>query len=52
VPRPPPARQGDADRGSGGGEADRNAAASVIAWRFTTVDARITLKHLYPPIDG
>ena len=28
--------------------ADRNAAAHAIDWRFTTADARITLKHLYP----
>ena len=29
---------------------DRNAAASTIDWRFTTADARIKLKHLYPAI--
>ena len=29
-------------------EAARNAAAVTIDWRFTTDDARITLKHLYP----
>jgi len=28
--------------------ARRNAAARVIDWRFTTADARIKLKHLYP----
>ncbi len=33
-------------------EANRNAADSAIDWRFTTADARITLKHLYPAIDG
>jgi len=33
-------------------EADRNAADSAIDWRFTTADARITLKHLYPAIDA
>ena len=32
-------------------EADRNAADSRIDWRFTTADARITLKHLYPVLD-
>ena len=33
-------------------EAARNAAGSAIDWRFTTADARITLKHLYPTIDA
>ena len=28
----------------------RNATASRVAWRFTTTDARIKLRHLYPPI--
>ena len=32
----------------GGWEARRNAATSRIDWRFTTADARIKLKHLYP----
>ncbi len=32
-------------------EAARNAADSAIDWRFTTADARIKLKHLYPVID-
>jgi len=27
---------------------DRNTAATSIDWRFTTADARIKLKHLYP----
>jgi hypothetical protein len=27
---------------------DRNAAETTIDWRFTTTDARIKLKHLYP----
>ena len=31
-------------------EAERNAAESSIAWRFTSADARIKLKHLYPEI--
>lgn len=31
-------------------EARRNAAGSRIDWRFTTADARIKLKHLYPVI--
>ncbi len=29
---------------------DRNAAETTIDWRFTTADARIKLKHLYPAI--
>jgi hypothetical protein len=31
-------------------EATRNAAAVTIDWRFTTTDARIKLKHLYPTL--
>lgn len=31
-------------------EEERNAAESSIDWRFTTADARIKLKHLYPEI--
>jgi hypothetical protein len=33
-----------------GWETARNAAGSRINWRFTTADARIKLKHLYPII--
>lgn len=29
-------------------EADRNSRAAKMEWRFTTADARIKLKHLYP----
>jgi len=29
-------------------ERQRNIEASVVQWRFTTADARIRLKHLYP----
>jgi len=29
-------------------EADRNAAGGRVRWRFTTADARIILRHLYP----
>ncbi len=29
-------------------EAPRNSAAAPMDWRFTTADARIKLKHLYP----
>ena len=35
-------------RRSAAWEARRNAAGSRIDWRFTTADARIKLKHLYP----
>jgi DDE superfamily endonuclease len=31
-------------------EAERNAAEPTIDWRFTTPDARIKLKHLYPAL--
>jgi len=31
-------------------EEERNAMESAIDWRFTTADARIKLKHLYPEI--
>ena len=31
-------------------ERDRNAAVVKVDWHFTTVDARIKLKKLYPPI--
>jgi hypothetical protein len=31
-------------------EGERNAMESSIDWRFTTADARIKLKHLYPEI--
>jgi len=29
---------------------ERNAQAATVQWRFTTADARIKLKHLYPKI--
>jgi hypothetical protein len=32
-------------------ETARNTAATTIDWRFTTADARIKLKHLYPSFD-
>ena len=32
----------------GAWEGTRNVAGSRIDWRFTTADARIKLKHLYP----
>jgi hypothetical protein len=31
-------------------EAGRNTSKSVVEWRFTTADARIKLRHLYPPV--
>jgi hypothetical protein len=34
-----------------GWEQERNGRASTINWRFTTDDARIKLKHLYPSFD-
>ena len=33
-------------------EAARNAASTTIDWRFTTADARIKLKHLYPSFES
>jgi hypothetical protein len=33
-------------------EATRNATGRGVDWRFTTEDARIKLKHLYPAIQG
>jgi len=35
---------------AGAWEGERNASESSIDWRFTTADARIKLKHLYPEI--
>lgn len=32
-------------------ESERNHTESTIDWRFTTKDARIKLKHLYPSLD-
>ncbi len=33
-------------------EATRNSTGRGVDWRFTTDDARIKLKHLYPVIQG
>ena len=33
-------------------EVERNALGGPVNWRFTTEDARIKLKRLYPSIDG
>ena len=32
-------------------EAERNDSSATVNWRFTTADARIKLKHLYPSIE-
>jgi len=32
-------------------EVERNAKQATVQWRFTTADARIKLKHLYPVIE-
>jgi DDE superfamily endonuclease len=32
-------------------EAERNTSGATVNWRFTTVDARIKLKHLYPSLE-
>jgi len=32
-------------------EAERNGSGAPVNWRFTTADARIKLKHLYPSIE-
>jgi len=33
-------------------EAERNGRGTAMEWRFTTADARIKLKHLYPTLKG
>ena len=33
-------------------EAERNALGGPVNWRFTTEDARVKLKRLYPSLDG
>jgi hypothetical protein len=35
-----------------GWERERNGRSSTIDWRFTTEDARIKLKHLYPSFEA
>ncbi len=32
-------------------EEERNASGATVDWRFTTADARIKLKHLYPSLE-
>jgi len=31
-------------------QTERNATQSAVTWRFTTANARIKLRHLYPPV--
>ena len=38
------------EREIGAWEADRNERGVGTQWRFTTTDARIKLKHLYPAL--
>ena len=52
VPGPPPGRSGDPGAGGRGRQAARNHAGRGVNWRFTTEDARIKLKHLYPTTQG
>jgi hypothetical protein len=33
-------------------EAERDALGGAVKWRFTTEDARIKLKRLYPSVDA
>jgi hypothetical protein len=48
MPRPPHSRQANVDRGNRCLERDRNAKYTEASWHFTTADARIALRHLYP----
>jgi hypothetical protein len=48
VPGPSPGRSGELGAGGGGVAGARNRAGRGVNWRFTTEDARIKLKHLYP----
>ncbi len=43
--------RGTLGREVGAWEQERNGKGSTIDWRFTTADARIKLKHLYPSFD-
>ena len=42
---------GDLRREVGAWATDRDAAAAKVNWQFTTADARIKLRKLYPSID-
>ena len=46
------ADQATLERAVAAWQATRNAAGRGVDWRFTTADARIKLKHLYPAIQG
>jgi len=52
VPGPAAGRPGDLEREVAAWQATRNATGRGVDWRFTTQDARIKLKHLYPVIQG
>ena len=44
--------RGDLDRHLAVWEARRNAAGAKADWQFTTADARVKLRKLYPTVDG
>lgn len=44
-------RGGDTSARSGCLEAERNTQQVRVTWRFTTYDARIKLKRLYPVLE-
>jgi hypothetical protein len=46
------ARQDTLERRIADWEAERNAAGTTVNWQFTTADARIKLRSLYPSIEG
>jgi hypothetical protein len=46
------ADQATLERAVAAWQATRNAAGRGVNWRFTTEDARIKLKHLYPAIQS
>ena len=48
VPGPPPGRPGDPRAGGHGVAGSAQPRRPGVDWRFTTEDARIKLKHLYP----
>ena len=52
VPGPAAGRPGDPGAGGRSVAGNRNSTGRGVDWRFTTDDARIKLKHLYPVIQG
>jgi hypothetical protein len=52
VPGPAAGRSGDPGAGGRGVAGDAQPGRSWVNWRFTTEDARIKLKHLYPAVQG